>query len=281
MVRALALAIGIAVVAGGCPVAGAASCLGAGPGAEAARIASVEPRLELRLADGRLLRLVGLDPATDTPTRPDLAETSRAGFAASLAGRDVEVRVMASTPDRWGRLPAVVAAPDAADGGLAAEAIAAGYGRYLAEPAARDCREALLAAEAQARAARRGLWDDPYDSVLDVDDRAGFTERAGTNIVVEGRLTEVQPGPYRTTLRFAATDQDSSHGHRLVATIVPRVMKSFETRQMDPRTLVGQRLRLRGLLDLRFGPRIELAGPDAVEVVAAATATPAAPMAGK
>jgi hypothetical protein len=46
---------------------------------------------------------------------------------------------------------------------------------------------------------------------------------------------------------------------------------------VDVHALVGHRLRLRGLLDTRFGPRIELADPDEIEVIDAvpAAATPA------
>ena len=47
-------------------------------------------------------------------------------------------------------------------------------------------------------------------------------------------------------------------------------MKTFlAAHRRDVRNALDRphRLRLRGLLDLRFGPRIELAGPDAVEIL--------------
>ena len=233
-----------------------------------ATIASIEPRLEITLTDGRLLRLTGLDPALQTPDDPDGAETARATFAAMVVGHAVTVRPMMATTDRWGRLPAQVflsATPER--GGLATTAVAAGLGRYLAEPAAHGCRDALVAAETKARDGKLGLWADPYYAVLAVDDRAGFTERAGTIILAEGRLAAILPGPYRTKLRFASRDQAPLGGRTLNAVILPRPMKTFEAQRVDFRALIGRKLRLRGLLDQRFGPQIELNGPDDVDVL--------------
>jgi hypothetical protein len=33
-------------------------------------------------------------------------------------------------------------------------------------------------------------------------------------------------------------------------------------------SLIGRDLRIRGLLDMRFGPQIEIASPDAIELIA-------------
>ena len=245
---------------------------------EVVTLRAVEPRLELRLSDGRVLRLVGLDPVEQTPTAPDRADQARDALAAMLAGHDIAIRVLSSAPDRWGRLPAFAFArtgpATSAEGGIATAAVAAGLGRYRAEDAAHTCRGALLAAEAQARQAKLGLWADPYYAVLAVDERAAFAERSGTIVVTEGRLIEVLPGPYRTKLRFAAPSQGSYGGHTLSATVPPHVMKTFEAKGVIPSTLIGRTLRLRGLLDLRFGPRIELASPDDVEVVTPASGAP-------
>ncbi len=239
-------------------------------GVEPVAIASVGSRLELHLVDGRTLRLVGLDPAGPTPNNPDLGETGRTALVAAVAGRTITASLFSDRPDRWGRLPATAFADgDPAPGGLALVAIDGGIGRYLPEPAAQPCRDALLAAEARARSASLGLWHDPYYGVLAVDDRDAFIERSATDIVVQGRLWRVDVGPFRTKLRFAAPGE-AKHG-LLVAVILPKVLKRFEGQGVHFEALIGRTLRLRGLLDLRFGPQIELAGPDAVELLPVAT----------
>ncbi len=266
---------------------GAVLCPGSGD--EVVKVQAVEARLELGLADGRRLRLVGLDPALDTPDDPDLGETARARLAALVAGHAVRIRPLSTAPDRWGRLAvfAFTSVPDASApdvsageaGGLATAALAAGLGRYQAEPAAHECRVAFLAAEAKARGARLGLWADPYYAVLAVDDRAAFAERAGTVILAEGRLIAVLPGPYRTKLRFATLDRKRSGSVTLAATILPRTMKAFKAAGLDLDALVGRTILLRGLLDLRFGPQLELSGPDEIADVTtpSAAVSPAPP----
>ena len=240
------------------------------------KIASVEPRLELRLEDGRLLRLVGIDAASPTSGDPGLAERARSQLATLVAGRSVSTRILDRAPDRWGRLSALVFSGEGR-GGLAELALAAGLARFNAEPAAHACRDALLAAEAKARSAAVGLWRDPYYAVLAADERTAFAERSATLVLAEGRLTGVDADAYRTKLRFAVQDRN---GHdSLVATILPHTMKLFETQGVSFSSLIGRKLRLRGLLDLRFGPELELTGPDAVEMLPD-TVPPQAPAAG-
>lgn len=257
---------------------GEAACPSAGAGP--AMMASVDPRLEVHLADGRRLRLAGLDPAGSTPGDPDLADTSRTALAAAIAGKRVVAQPLSDKPDRWGRLPAMVFRDgDITPGGLTRLAIAAGLGRYLSEPAAHECRDAFLAAEAEARSASLGLWHDPYYGVLAADDRDAFSERSATIVVVEGRLWRVDAGPFRTKLRFEAPGEVKRG--LVVAVVLPKVVKRFEESGVHFQALIGRTMRLRGLLDLRFGPQVELAGPDALELMpdtsgtaAAATARP-------
>ena len=237
-------------------------------GAETVVIASVAARLELKLADGRRLRLAGLEAAAATPEAPDRDAEDATAFAALIAHRALAVTILSPKPDRWGRLVAFASVADAPAGGVAAMALDAGLARYQPEAAATACRAALLAAEDRARRGRLGLWADPFYSVLAADDRAAFAERAGTDVVVEARLRAVEPGPFRTRLRLEGQGTAPSATHGLLeATIVPRAMKTFEAQGVDVHSLIGRTLRLRGLLDRRFGPRLELAGPDEIEIL--------------
>ena len=189
-----------------------------------------------------------------------------------LNGRSLGLLSFGAQPDRWGRVPGMMFVPDSAPAsGLAVTLIAQGLGRYLSEPAAHACRDMLLSAEGTARQRRLGLWNDPYYAVLAVTDHAAFAERSGTLVLAEGKLIAVQPSPYRTTLRFSspeggASSEASYGGRMLVATIPPRIMKSFVAQSIDLNGLIGHSLRFRGLLDLRFGPQVELASPDDIEM---------------
>ena len=57
-------------------------------------------------------------------------------------------------------------------------------------------------------------------------------------------------------------------------TILQRDVKIFDRAGFGFHALIGQRIRVRGLLDLRFGPQIEVSEPDAIEIVSAARGCP-------
>ena len=247
---------------------------GEGPGAcaagqgEAATVAAVEPGLELRLGDGRLIRLPGIDPARATPDHPKLDEEARAGLAGWLVGRAVLLRAAAPAPDRWNR---TVANVDAATGPVApsgapgapllsvAEALVdAGWARARPEPAAHPCFPRLLAREGEARAAGLGLWADAAYAVLRPDDRDGIARQTGGLALVEGTV-RVRAERARFRLSFEGPRRGVD------ATVVRHAAKAFARAGLDLEALGGARLRVRGFLDDRFGPRIDVTDPDQVE----------------
>ncbi len=241
---------------------GGRGALAAGTG----RVKTVSERLELTLEDGRLLKVSGLDPPRPTPDNPDLDIDSSVKLAGWLVGKDVAFRVLAARPDRWGRLAAEVFAPmDASTSParpLAQAAIEAGLARFEPDVAAPPCRTELLAAEARARAAALGLWADPYYAVIAAGDHDAFAEKAGTSIIVEGRVTGVDQGGCRTTLLFGPR-----RGWDFSVTILQRNTKIFTAAGLDLNSFKGRTIRVRGLLDMRFGPQVEVSNPDEIEAI--------------
>ena len=248
------------------PPLGAPAGAPADPLVGTGRVTFVNERLELALADGRLLRIAGLDPPRPTPGDPDLDVNSSVKLADWLVGEDVAFRLLETRPDRWGRLAAEAFAPvgDPASPArpLAQAALEAGLARFEPGEGARNCRAALLAAEAGARAAALGLWADPYYAVIAAGDHDGFAEKAGTSVIVEGRVIDVERSAYRTTLIFGPR-----RGWDFSVTILQRNTKIFGAAGVDLESLKGRSIRVRGLLDTRFGPQIEVSGPDEIEAI--------------
>ena len=58
-----------------------------------------------------------------------------------------------------------------------------------------------------------------------------------------------------------------SRGADFAVVIAKANLKSFQQRGLAPHALVGKRLRVHGILDLRPGPLIEISGPDAIEML--------------
>jgi endonuclease YncB( thermonuclease family) len=230
-------------------------------GTETAKVTKVDDRLDLALADGRSLQLVGLDPPQATKEQPDLALRARDSLAARV-GAGINFLPLSATPDRWGRIPAFVFfpgqdAPQAAD-----YLLSQGFARYMPTPEAHACRSAFLGAEAKARTAQRGLWRDPYYAIIAATNRAAFADKAASNVIVEGPLAAVTSTGFRTTLDFAPRRE-----HAFSVTILQRNVAIFERSGLDFHALIGRTLRVRGLLDLRFGPQIELSSTDAIELI--------------
>lgn len=234
----------------------------AADGAETVHVAGVSDDLSLQLADGRTLVLAGVDPARATPDHPALASDARAKLDAWLAGRDVLARALAAGPDRWNRWPALVlAGPGAGDPPRLSVALAvvdAGLARARPEPAAHGCWPALLAAEQAARDGRLGLWADPYYAVRDASDATGLAGVAGDMALVQGRVTRVGRGR-----SWVFVDLDGDFTVRLGK----RETVALARRGWDADRLKGARVRVRGLLDDRFGPGLDAVEADGIEVL--------------
>ncbi len=243
------------------------------------RVAAVVDDLDLALEDGRTLKLAGIDPARATASRLGLGETARRRLDAELVGRDVAVAILSASPDRWDRYPALVMEPvlaqpsanvnDADASSLNAALIAQGWARARPDPPVRACFAAWLALEAQARTAGLGLWADPYYSVLGADDRRGLSERAGAMALVEGRVRLLQ-SQGRVSLGLGG-------GSGLVVNVMRSGAKSLARAGLDPHGLVGAKVRVRGFLDDRFGPRIEVSDPGQIEIVEMRASRPESP----
>lgn len=233
-----------------------------------ARIASVDERLDLQLEDGRLLQIAGLEPPRASPAAPDRPESARARLAEWLVGLPVAFRPLSANPDRWGRLPVRLLAdspgaePDAARLDVAVAILDAGMARFRPAPLLGDCRTALLAAEARARRARLGLWTDPVHAIVSATDRAALASRAAAEIIVEGRIARVGETRFRTYLNFGPI-----RGQDFAVTILKRNRATFDKVGIPLHALAGRSIRVRGLLETRFGPQIEIASPAEMEIL--------------
>ncbi len=203
-----------------------------------------------RLQDGREVRLTGIEP---------IAGTDAAMLTALIAGRDVTLHGEADTPDRYGRQPAFVFLDPAAPS-VQSQLLAQGV--VLASPAVTDqvCASELMAAEAGARRTRAGSWgrsgviknaESPGDILADV----------GRFTVVEGRVLSVRNAGSTTYINFGR-----NWTRDFAVTISRRMMGSLKAAGIEPKSFERQRIRVRGFVENRGGPRIEVLGMGQIEV---------------
>ena len=239
-------------------------------GSRRGTVVSVNERLELTLADGLRLKIAAVDPPRPTPGNSELDILARDLLAQWLVGQDIAFRPLELGVDRWGRTPAFVFAPlqeaakvpEQPSLPVGEALLDAGLARYEPGPAARPCKAPLLAAEAAARAAGLGLWADPYYAIIAASYHGAFAERAGTSVVVEGRVIGVDQGAYRTMLLFGPR-----RGWDFSVTILQRNTKIFSAAEFDFNSFKGRMIRVRGLLDMRFGPQVKVSNPDEIEAI--------------
>ena len=237
-----------------------------------AEVASISETLEVRLADGRLLRLPGLDPPRATAADPAIPAKAQAALEAWVAGGAVALRSLAAEPDRWNRTPVLLfhpapATPAAPTAPTAPTALSAaevllqgGWARARPERSVHACFADFLTHEDAARTARRGLWADPRYAVLDPDDAAAVAGQTGGMAVAEGPLrVHDSHGTLYLTL--------GRDPWGLTAVLPRRTAERFAKAGLDVTDYAGTVVRLRGDLDDRFGPRLTLDDPDGFESV--------------
>lgn len=258
-------------------LAGPVSICTVAPGLPTGRIVKVDRWLDLHLADGKALHLSGIwAPAWHVQGR-DYAALVRAKLQKRLIGQTIAYAAEATSPNRWKALDAVVFAawqPGAAVRQPVQQALlAAGLVQVHIAPAM-PCLAPWRKAEQAARDAGRGLWADDDHAEVDPKLKGAFDQRDGHEIVVRGRVFSVETKGYRTYIRFGPRRY-----HDFEVSITKPDLKRFVAAGAPPGTLQGHVIRVRGRLSTKFGPQIEVARPQSVEITDISGFWPAQPRA--
>jgi len=247
--RIAGIAAGAAVLVIACGGAALAACEFTTQGD--GRVGRVLDPTTFQLEDGREIRLAGIELAADR---------GNAMLASLIEGRDVTLHGADDTPDRYGRQPAFVALKGS---GTQVQFEMLTRGEALASPAVSDpaCSRALLAAEAVARAAGRGIWAGSA-ALKNAESTDDISARLGRFTVVEGTVSSA---------RLAGATFYVNFGRRwtrdFAVTISRRMMPSVEAAGIDLKSLKDKKVRVRGWIGKRGGPRIEITHPGQIEVI--------------
>jgi hypothetical protein len=163
--------------------------------------------------------------------------------------------------DRYGR---TVAYAFAADGKrpVAQAMLAGGHARVAAQIGDPACAAELLSQERAARISKIGLWGDPQYGILDAGNLAGLVAGRGRFAVVEGKVLSVRESGGTIYMNFGRRWSQA-----LTVTISKRQERIFSNAGRSPKALESRRLRVRGWVEVRNGPRIEASRPEQIELV--------------
>jgi endonuclease YncB( thermonuclease family) len=220
------------------------------------RVAAVIDARTLRLQDGREIRLAGIEPAAIAKT----AANPASAISAIVDNRDVTLSGDDDAPDRYGRQAAFVylASSDTPVQNLL---LAQGEALVSGSVADKDCAAALLAAEAEARRAKRGIWADPA-AIKNAESPGDILAGIGRFMVVEGKVLSVRQAGATTYLNFGR-----NWTRDFAVTISRRMIGAFEAAGASLKSLENRRIRVRGWVEARGGPRIEVLRVGQIELV--------------
>ena len=239
------------------------------------------------LDDGSEVRLVGALAPRAPDSALDLAHwpperDAKAALEKLVLGRSVTLGFAGRRNDRYGRtLAHAFVAPEV--GGemqwVQAQMLAGGHARAYVLRDSPGCLRELVAHEAIARTAATGLWSHAAYHLRDAARTAELMRLRSTFQIVEDEVTAVIEGKTALVLRFGPGDADRKAepaGERpetreppgfslAIKPAVARAWAAADGLALDQ--TLGRRLRIRGWIERRGGPAIDIIDPQQIELV--------------
>lgn len=144
---------------------------------------------------------------------------------------------------------------------LQEDMIRRGLARVYTWPDTWQDSERLYTAEREARAEKRGIWDDEFYAIRAPEPNA-LAQDVDSFQLVEGIITAVAEVRGQTYLNFG-----SDYRTDFTIVIASKDRKRFKKAGLDPLSLEGARVRVRGWIELMNGPMIWLDHPERLEVL--------------
>ncbi|MBL8630326.1 MAG: thermonuclease family protein [Rhodospirillaceae bacterium] len=230
-------------------------------------VAAVVDGDTVRLKEGRLkdgaadIRLIGMQ-APKLPlgrkgfkTWP-LADDAKDALEKLVLNRDVTVRFGTVTRDRNGRTLGHLVRSDGL--WIQGEMLRQGMARVYTFPDNRKLAGEMLALEAEARKAKRGIWAHPFYAVRDAASPS-LSDDKGTYQIVAGTVKDTAKTKDRIYVNFG----DDFRSDFTIA-IEKRDWKIFEGSNVDLLALKNKTVEVRGWITMRNGPMIEATHPEQV-----------------
>jgi Staphylococcal nuclease homologue len=214
------------------------------------RVTEIIDARSFRPEDGRDVSPIGIEPVLSS----DSTANRTAALAAIIAGHDVTLSGNDDMPDRYGRQPAFVfvdSSERSVQVSVQAQSLAQGAALVAATVTDKDCAAALAAAEATARDAKRGIWADPT-VIKNTESPGDILSGIGRFMLVEGKVLSVRQAGATTYLNFGR-----NWTRDFAVTIPKRMIPVFEGAGIVLKSLENRRIRVRGWIEARGGPRIE------------------------
>jgi len=219
------------------------------------------------LEGGREVRLAALEvpllPAPDdTSRRAADGLAAKAALEAMLAGQAVELRQQGAATDRYGRtLAFAYLTRDGGERSAVHDLLAQGFARVAAHVGHTACAVELQSRERVAWAAKLGLWADSHYAIVGAQSFGELLAEQGRFTVAEGKVVSVRESGGTIYMNFGRRWSEA-----LTVTILKRHERIFAGAGLQLKTLENRRVRVRGWVEERNGPRIAASRPEQIEI---------------
>lgn len=225
-----------------------------------ARVIAVVDGDTVALDDGREVRFVGIQAPKLPLGRPGFrkwpfADEAKQAIVELAQGRNVTLHYGGSETDRYRRALAHLVTDDGT--WLQGEMLSRGLARVYSFDDNRALVREMLAIEAEARAARRGIWRLDWYAVTPAD---AADRRIGEYALIEGRVVDTAVVRGRGFVNFGADYKTD-----FTASIAPRDLKIFIREGIDIARFEGRLVRIRGWVKSYNGPMIDVTHPEQIE----------------
>lgn len=219
------------------------------------------------LSDGREVRLAAIEAPPANPTDPDeehiaAGAAAKAALQAIVLNKTVVLRAAGTGSDRYGRLVAEAFTGSNAENWVQYEILTKGYGMVAPGGDIATCVTFLRSIERGARAEMRGLWGDPYYMMKEAQYPDDILTSLGRFAVVSGKVISVRESGGLMYLNFGRRWTED-----FTVSIAKRNQRAFGAAGLDPKSLGGRRIEVRGFVEQHGGPAIEASRPDQIEIV--------------
>ena len=230
------------------------------PAAGAALVKEVVSGDTLVLADGRTVKLAGIqapkiNAGRSRPFKWPLAEEARKALEALAMARAVTLHFGGIRQDRHDRIPAQLVRDDGL--WLQGELLSQGLARVYPSGDLGVLGEELYAREGAARAARLGIWSQPFFAVRGPE---GLGHEYDSFQLVEGRILAATLAKGQIFLNFGPDWRTD-----FTIRVPRRAVRAFRQLHGEPAQLQGRLIRVRGWVYRHNGPEIELVHPEQLE----------------
>src|SRR5689334_9887302 len=207
-------------------------------------VASIRDGRSFVAADAREVRLAGIEAPDAAPLR------------ALIGGKSVTLKAVGEREDRYGRIRAYVYVGDTL---IQQQLLRGGHAYVSSRAGPKPCADALFSTEREARQNARGLWANAELRPKSAANRDEILRARGKFALIEGKVLSVREFGGTVYLNFGRR-----YTRDFSVAIAQRDARKFAP---APRQLQDRTVLVRGIVEERSGPVIEVSEPQQIEMI--------------